>query len=310
MGYDLLLSVLERRGLVLALQLLSEHVQVKVLSWRPWKAEQAALQSVEARPSPLSTTTSSSSSLLQSGSAVEVKWGSLPDVAAVQSAARKELMRRLKEEQQAAREEKKRREQRMQENEEKAMDTKEDGEAAPAREQLSAAAPLDEDADEARRRRGRRVRRGRKERRERGAGRRLVGVDDDVAKLASEQIPLFTNTLHETALELPRMSDVLTHTTVLDLSYSQHTRSSLAQRRRGRQPRPWQRCLSPAPVLLCLLWCRDSRVGLAAALRVPLYSSQCGAEVLFHHVSPHASAQPLSMTDAPRALLCCRLCAA
>ena len=228
MGYDLLLSVIERRGLVLALQLLTEHVQVKVLSWRPWKAEQGALQAVDAaRPSQLLSSSSSSSAsvLLTSSSGVEVRWGSLPDVAVVQSAARRELTARLKEEQQTAREEKKRREQlQLQGEEEKAMDTKEDGEgrAAP-RGEPTGGVPGDEEAEDARKRRGRRGRRGKRERREKGAGRRSIGIDDDVSKVASEQIPLFTNLLHDTTLELPRLSQQQQQTAILDLSYSPHT---------------------------------------------------------------------------------------
>ena len=210
--YDLLMLWLDRFGLVLTADLLSRHVQLKVMSRRPWKAEQSQIQQTSAAAAAAGSQQQqhAAAAAVNTG---EVRWGCLPEVAAIQSAARAELTVRLKEEQQqAARDEEADRRKRGEDDGK--METDDDtaagrgggGAAAAAAPSLQA----EEDADSKRRRgkRGssRRWRRVGRER-ERGGGRRSLGLDEDAAKVASEQIAVFKQQLQHSAVELPAVKE-------------------------------------------------------------------------------------------------------
>ena len=182
----------------------------QVLSRRPWKAEQSSIQPTA------SQSLTSSSSLLSSGSGVEVRWGVLPDVAALHQAARSELSGRLKEEQEQAKAEKRRREEKMDTGEGGGAEGK-DGDGSSA----AAAAAVDDEGDDGRRRRGRKGKKG--NRKERRGARKAIGLDDDPQQLASEQIALPQRVLDDTQLELPPLSEQQRQTAIKDLSYSTHT---------------------------------------------------------------------------------------
>ena len=100
---ELLTAFLEHEGLATAAYILTEHTQIKVLSRRPWKAEQSSLQQQQqqagsgsqaagrggvADKQAASHLYGQSSGAVAAINAVDVRWGALPEVVALQEQAR------------------------------------------------------------------------------------------------------------------------------------------------------------------------------------------------------------------------------
>jgi len=243
---ELLTSYVEHEGLVTAAYILTEHTQIKILSRRPWKAEQSSLQQH-------ATGTGSSAADKQAGASqqsavaainsVDVRWGALPSIAALQSQAREQLKETV-----SARQ---RREQQQQTQESASRDSgsrqmdvddsrptggsADSGGASGAaggqwaesdQSAVKSTVGGDDDLDEdggGKGKAGRRSRRaGKKERKERG-GRKSVAADDSVARIASEQIAVFKHTLQQQTVELPDITAEQRQTYIDDLTHRQHS---------------------------------------------------------------------------------------
>ena len=265
---ELLTSYIEGEGLVTAAYILSEHTQIKVLSRRPWKAEQSSLQ----QPASTSNTAAADKQAAAHGqshaavaaiNSLDVRWGALADIAQLQAQAREQLKETLRAQQ--------RREQHAQEaggnrdSSNKAMDVDDSrrmeaagGSGAVAGDSGSRDAAAsqwaesdqnavkstlggDEELDEDGGGKGKASRRsrraGKKERKERG-GRKSLTADDDVTRIANEQIPIFKHTLQQQTVELPAITPEQRQAYIDDLTH-RHTdnNTSTAQCLQADMPR-------------------------------------------------------------------------
>ena len=95
---ELLTAFLEHEGLVTAAYILTEHTQIKLLSRRPWKAEQSSLQQPgsgaqaagrgSVADKQVAQVYGQSSGAAAAINALDVRWGALPEVVALQGQAR------------------------------------------------------------------------------------------------------------------------------------------------------------------------------------------------------------------------------
>ena len=256
---ELLTAFCEHEGLATAAYILTEHTQIKVLSRRPWKAEQSAMQQ---QPNSSVTAANGTDKQTAAINSLDVRWGALADIVALQTQAREQLKETLRTQQ--------RREQQQQQQQQAAqddansdsggremdVDDSRGGDAAvsqratggeigrggsgssePAANQwaesdknaVKSTVGGDEANDEdggGKGKGGRHSRRsGKKERKERG-GRKSPAADDNVARLANEQIPLFKHTLQQQTVELPDMPAEQRQAYINDLTQRQTTTRS------------------------------------------------------------------------------------
>ena len=246
---ELLTAYIENEGLVTAAYILTEHSQIKILSRRPWKAEQNSLQQ------PLSGSSlaadkqgqgqGQSHSAVAAINSLDVRWGALPEIAQLQAEARERFKETARVQQT--------REQHLLEGSTRdsggrPMDvdatvsstsaTAADGGGSSTAQSsqwaesdqsaVKSTVAGDEDGDEDGGGKGKGSRRsrrsGKKERKERGA-RKGVTADDSVTRLATEQIPIFKHTLQQQTVELPAISPEHRQAYLDDLTHRQKQHS-------------------------------------------------------------------------------------
>ena len=238
---ELLTAYIETEGLVTAAYMLTEHTQIKVLSRRPWKAEQSTLQqhinssSVDKQAGQQGQAHTAVAAI----NSLDVRWGALPDIVSMQTEAREQLKETVRAQQ-------RKEQQAAQEGDSRVSGSQMDvdgkrsmgatgvsggGDTEGSRwaegDQTAVKSTLggDDDADDDGGGKGAAVRHSRragKKERKGGGGRKGFAADDSATRLANEQIGVFKHTVQQHTVELPDFTPEQRQTYIDDLTH-RHT---------------------------------------------------------------------------------------